>query len=502
MLSEIQDENLEKINETTPKSNLLGQGSYGCVYYPGITCSGKTNKQKVVTKLQEISFYSLNEIEIGKYIKKHIPKYQSMYAPIIKFCIVSFQTIQKSSLHISECDTLFPKSDSDYHDYDDYYDYHDYDYNKSRSDPFKNKLDTKYYLMYMNYIYNKTLKNYFQEYKIYDLYVVDFVKVCLILINNIGYLVSTNICHNDLHVNNILVNLKNIKPIIIDFGLSMYYNKCYKKKKNIDFEYLKMLLFDFRDDQYHITLEKRFISFIIYNKSSAYNATISNNYVKNELTQSVIDLFITDSYNSIANQKVITLNKVDLAEYYKSLKQFYYQFLNKHKYPNYNVIVNYLLQYVFIYTDLYSLVFDIFYINTATRFNTNKVTEYDSDKVTAFDSDKVTAFDSDKVDESVEGSGPSKLFFDFFLQLLKKNLHPNPLMRLQYGKIIKIYDYIITTIKKSQSNLVYDTFIKELNLFLTAQSINPKILFNKKFAYLDFRIIISYDVFNFVKNKF
>jgi len=51
------------------KNKLLGQGSYGCVYYPGISCSGKINKKKTVTKLQEISFYSVNEITIGKYIK-------------------------------------------------------------------------------------------------------------------------------------------------------------------------------------------------------------------------------------------------------------------------------------------------------------------------------------------------------------------------------------------------------------------------------------------------
>ena len=47
------------------KNKLLGQGSYGCVYYPGISCSGKMNKKKTVTKLQEISFYSVNEINIG-----------------------------------------------------------------------------------------------------------------------------------------------------------------------------------------------------------------------------------------------------------------------------------------------------------------------------------------------------------------------------------------------------------------------------------------------------
>ena len=41
--------------------DFLGQGSYGCVYYPGIDCKGKKNKKTTVTKIQEI---------IGSFIKK------------------------------------------------------------------------------------------------------------------------------------------------------------------------------------------------------------------------------------------------------------------------------------------------------------------------------------------------------------------------------------------------------------------------------------------------
>jgi hypothetical protein len=310
----------------------------------------------------------------------------------------------------------------------------------------------------------------------------------------------------------------------------MYYDKCYKyQKKTIDFEYLKMLVFDFRDDQYHIILEKRFISFIIYNKSDYYNVNISNNFVKNELTKSIIDLFIKDSYESISNQTVIAFNAVELAEYYKSLKQFYYQFLNKHKYPNYTVIINYLLQYVFKYTDLYSLVFDIFYINKSMKFETNSIGLSHSVGERAGivlshsvgkradigltdrlgESDGIGLTDrlgeshgiglTDSVGESVD---VSKLFLNFFLQLLKKNLHPNPIMRLKYDELIKIYDYIIYTIKKSEVNFAYDTFIKGFTAFLISNSINLKIVFDKRFSHLDFRIIINNTMVDFIKNKF
>jgi serine/threonine protein kinase len=541
------------------KNKLLGQGSYGCVYYPGISCSGKINKKKTVTKLQEISFYSVNEISIGKYIKKYIDKYSSMYAPIVKYCVVSFQTIQKSDLNIFDCKTLFPddiNSNSSYYDYD--YNYNDYkDYIKTpatgyetkssanKSDNFKGKLHTKYYLMYMNYIANKTFKKYFEGYTLFNEYVVDIIKATFHVIKSIGHLVSVNIIHNDLHVNNILINLKNNKPILIDFGLSMYYTKCFKyQNKTIDFEYLKYLLFDFREDQYHIILEKRFISFITNNKSNQYSITIATNFVKNELTQSIIDLFINDAYDSISRQYVIPFNKVELAEYYKSLKQFYYQFLNKNKYPNYSVIISYLLKFLFKYTDLYSIIFDIYYVNKSTSFfkdeeikGRGKEGESDDVREGRYEKDVIREVNYEKKGEG-EGEGESddvregryekdvmreeikvggdgiykeedsikysnyKPLFDFFMVLLKKNLHPQPLMRLHSSEITKIYNYIIETIKKSETVVDDTIFIKDLGDFLVAQSINPKIIFNKKFAYLDFDTILNNDVFDYVKKHF
>ena len=50
--------------------NFIGQGSYGCTYFPGIDCSYKKNKKKYLTKIQKINFYSNNEIKISKMIKK------------------------------------------------------------------------------------------------------------------------------------------------------------------------------------------------------------------------------------------------------------------------------------------------------------------------------------------------------------------------------------------------------------------------------------------------
>ena len=53
-------------------SQLLSQGGFGCVYYPGIKCNGKTDpRTNVVTKLQKMDFNASNEIKIGEMIKKN-----------------------------------------------------------------------------------------------------------------------------------------------------------------------------------------------------------------------------------------------------------------------------------------------------------------------------------------------------------------------------------------------------------------------------------------------
>ena len=49
-------------------SKLLSQGGFGCVYYPGLKCSDKTDvSKKMVTKLQRDDFNAENEAYIGKY---------------------------------------------------------------------------------------------------------------------------------------------------------------------------------------------------------------------------------------------------------------------------------------------------------------------------------------------------------------------------------------------------------------------------------------------------
>ena len=75
------------------QSNLLSQGGFGCIYYPGIDCNGNNLKnKKFVSKLQVKNISSDNEIEIGNEIKK-IKKYYQFFLPIIENCPISANKI-------------------------------------------------------------------------------------------------------------------------------------------------------------------------------------------------------------------------------------------------------------------------------------------------------------------------------------------------------------------------------------------------------------------------
>ena len=70
-------------DDKSSTDDFLGQGSYGCVYYPGIDCKGKKNKKNTVTKVQEINFYSKNEKTVGLFIKKNIKNFKNYFSTII-----------------------------------------------------------------------------------------------------------------------------------------------------------------------------------------------------------------------------------------------------------------------------------------------------------------------------------------------------------------------------------------------------------------------------------
>jgi serine/threonine protein kinase len=471
----IEDKNKDK------KDGFLGEGSYGCVYYPGIDCKGKKNTKKTVTKVQEINFYSKNEKSIGFYIKNNIKNFKNYFSCIVKACIVKFDIVEKSHLNLKKCNTLFEDYNSSIANVLNYtYDtntYSNYDY--ANSNDSKSQVNNQYYLMYSYYIKNKSLKEYYST-------STNYANCVISILNNFSYLLASlmllnkhKIIHNDLHVNNVVINLKTNKPIILDFGLSFLINKCYKLNKNaIDFYTLKKFIFDFRLDHYHINIEKRFICFCVYNTSDEFYSIIDTDDAANLLTKTNIDFFINDSYDSIANNNEISkfFSSYELSEYKKALQQFYYKFYNKTDYPTYASIVKYLLDFVYAYNDLYSLTIDLLYI-------------YDNNKLLMENS-------------ATYENNNFKIMLDFFIQLYKKVLYPDPTMRLKLSEVYNIYMFIVNYIKNIDTNegTKYNAhFIIAFTKYLKSKSISIEVVFNKKFAFMNFNLICTKSMFEFIK---
>ena len=343
--------------------------------------------------------------------------------------------------------------------------------------------------MYSYYIKNKTLKDYYNIDTSSATSNVNYINYVISILNNFAYLLTSltllnkhKIIHNDLHIHNILINLKTNKPIIIDFGLSFLITKCYGSNKNtIDFNYLNEFLFDFRFDYYHVNIEKRFLCFFIYNKNEEFISNVNTNDDVNILTIDNIDLFINDAYDSIVNNKEIKefFNTTELIEYKKALQQFYYQFNNKIDYPTYSSIVKYLLDFVHAYTDLYSLTINFLYI----YYNSSIFLEKTS------------------IDDETKNI---KIFFKFFAQLYKKVLYPIPNMRLKIDEVYNIYMFIIIYIKTVEINANDDSkysadFIIAFTKFLKSKSISIEVVFNKNFAFLNFNLLCNKTMFEFIK---
>ena len=155
----------------------------------------------------------------------------------------------------------------------------------------------KYYLFSIKFIENTSLKKFFVKINNHTDFFNNFFIIYLHLLNSIYLLNKHNIIHNDLHYENIIIDNKNNKPIIIDFGLSYNLNKMFNQNNIINLKYLKRFYMDFREDSYNHNLEKRFISYIIYNKTANHNINVQSNFEKNNLTKQDIDYFIFDDYS-------------------------------------------------------------------------------------------------------------------------------------------------------------------------------------------------------------
>jgi serine/threonine protein kinase len=149
-------------------NKMIGEGGYGCIYYPGFDCDGKKTDfvSKIVTLVD-----AKREISISNIIKK-IPDYDKYFLPIMNHC-----NIQEKKLPVKLCKTLKPSS--------------------------------KFKVLYVKYMKKKNK-------------LVSFEPTYHYLLQAIQKLIKFKIVHFDLHDSNIILA---DNPYLIDFGISMNMKK-------------------------------------------------------------------------------------------------------------------------------------------------------------------------------------------------------------------------------------------------------------------------------------
>lgn len=241
-------QNLLKKNKK-PQPVLLAQGTYGCVYYPGFTCTGKIQKKKYVTKIQKNNETLQNELEIGDKIKK-IKLYENYFAPILKQCPVSISKLQSQYPEaINQCKVISEELNPQPQSSQQQQQQQNGGKNTVKMPPSTPPPPTSeggFNINKIKYILGKDLDQTFEEQKLLpdsEYYIPSF------LLDTYDYLSKAlkkiqkeNILHYDLKANNIIYDKESNIPIIIDFGLSIQLDKI--NPQTPDPEIISKLFFD------------------------------------------------------------------------------------------------------------------------------------------------------------------------------------------------------------------------------------------------------------------
>jgi len=171
---------------------FLSQGTYGCVYRPGIQCgTNATLGNNFITKIHRKEKYAEKEISNSNKIKKLISQHSKYFAVSIADCSIDISKI--SGNEMQKCDFIKNNTPSE-------------------------KPTTEFISTKMRYIDGITLGDFLDNVKIkVDSQIFSITKR---LYQSVQKLHSAKIVHYDLKENNMIIRINNGLPILIDFGLS------------------------------------------------------------------------------------------------------------------------------------------------------------------------------------------------------------------------------------------------------------------------------------------
>jgi serine/threonine protein kinase len=267
-------------------TNLISQGTYGCIFRPGFHCNGRAiHSDKYITKIQRKKGTSDHEAEIAEIIRK-IPHFDDYFAPILeKPCLINMASIQDNE--IKKCDFLktIPKKQA----------------------PFEsNKI---------KYVGKHTLADLLlDEYHRRPKTIIKkMVESYVHLLNGYKKLNDGGVIHFDVKENNVMCEDITKKPIIIDFGLSINVNK-------MKMENLNDIFFVYGPDYGPWTIEITVLSYIVQEIGSNWKTQT----ITKEMFQKILSDFISQNYGVID-----LLNDTERRAYHIQLSKFFSKYVNK-----------------------------------------------------------------------------------------------------------------------------------------------------------------------------
>jgi len=186
---------------------LINQGSYGCIYKPGLKCNVEKEEKREgeLTKLQILNEFSIKEMEIGKKIMEKYPKdYMEDFSPIIESCVDI--DVKEIETEIKSCEALRGEKE-------------------------------KIVLNRMKDEGKETLSEVLINTKSKKISVRQYFYTLLKVLESVERLNKIGIIHLDIKGNNIMYNERMGRPKIIDFGLSLDIEKIEEQEKDVFFTY-------------------------------------------------------------------------------------------------------------------------------------------------------------------------------------------------------------------------------------------------------------------------
>ena len=249
---------------------LINQGSYGCIYKPGLKCNVEKEgkREGELTKLQILNEFSIKEMEIGKKIMESYPKdYMEHFSPIIESCVDI--DVKEIGNEIKKCNAL--KGDEE-----------------------------KIVLNRMKDEGKETLGEVLINTRSKEVSIRQYFYTLVKVLESVEKLNKIGIIHLDIKGNNIVYSEKMERPKIIDFGLSLDKEKIEEQEKDVFFTYA----YDYEPWCIDLTL----ITYIIKKNKKKEK-------IEKEELEKIIEDYVVNNSNVLEEKKEEYM--INLKEYFK-----------------------------------------------------------------------------------------------------------------------------------------------------------------------------------------